>query len=134
MTLHEMISGFKYRFDITLYLQHVSDTIQHIHSLGLVHCDIKPKNISVDLQRRRYILGDLDLTHLEGEAMYLNYGIPSWDPLFSNTNFVALRITDLNGLAMLRTWLEEKANYSPLGSVDDEKEDWTANVLKRARK
>ncbi|KAL5414007.1 hypothetical protein PMIN04_009218 [Paraphaeosphaeria minitans] len=43
--------------------------IRHIHSLGLVHCDIRPGNIFIDTHPMQVVIGDFDGTNTPGNQL-----------------------------------------------------------------
>jgi serine/threonine protein kinase len=46
----------------------VRDAVSHLHSLGIIHNDIKPENIMI-VEMGRFILIDFDSCGLVGEAL-----------------------------------------------------------------
>jgi serine/threonine protein kinase len=63
-SLHDNVRGGA-SFDAAKCLRHLKRAIEHLHSLGLVHCDIKPDNIFVRNSPEHYVLGDFDSTHYD---------------------------------------------------------------------
>lgn len=62
---------------VTKCLTHIVRGIEYLHSLGLVHCDIKPDNIFVDNSNRghiSYVVGDFDSVAPEGSRYDLKAG------------------------------------------------------------
>ncbi|KAF2458987.1 hypothetical protein BDY21DRAFT_384881 [Lineolata rhizophorae] len=55
-----------------LCLNGIENGIQHIHSLGLIHCDITPDNILMDGANAR--IGDFDSCHWEGTELGIKAG------------------------------------------------------------
>lgn len=51
--------------------------IEHLHSLGLVHCDIKPQNIMLD-DRNVLVVIDFGSCEREGQIMVRGGGTPGW--------------------------------------------------------
>jgi serine/threonine protein kinase len=84
MTLREFL--YKgHHIDIPRCIRDIRDGIQHMHSLGFVHCDIKPDNIFVDLQNQRFVVGDFDSVHCEGARLDLKIGTVGWVPKGEDT-------------------------------------------------
>ncbi|KAF1957304.1 kinase-like protein, partial [Byssothecium circinans] len=90
-------------FDGDTICDQIENGINHMHSLGLVHCDIKPDNIFVDVKNMRAVVGDFDSTHKRGETLSLRVGTYGWT---SDRFFKAHRENDFHGLGMIRWWLE----------------------------
>jgi hypothetical protein len=67
-------------FDAAKCLKHLKRAIGHLHSLGLVHCDIKPDNIFVRNSPEHYVLGDFDSTHYDDTFVGVKAGTPGWVP------------------------------------------------------
>lgn len=44
--------------------------MSHIHSLGLVHCDIRPGNVFVDVSPLQVVIGDFDGTNTPGNELH----------------------------------------------------------------
>jgi len=66
-------------------LNSIAAGISHLHSLGIVHSDIKPKNVFVSREEGKdpeeslhYVVGDFDSCHRVGERMNLKSGHESW--------------------------------------------------------
>ena len=47
----------------------IKSGMEHIHSLGLVHCDIRPDNVFVDVDIGRVAIGDFDGTNQPGNRL-----------------------------------------------------------------
>ncbi|KAF2253743.1 kinase-like protein, partial [Trematosphaeria pertusa] len=102
--LHEYVRQ-GHRFDAAACLADIEHGIDHMHRLGLVHCDVKPSNIFVDVANQRFVLGDFDSTHRRGQHIDMKWGTPGW----SDERFVeAQREVDFYGLGMVRYWLQNK--------------------------
>jgi serine/threonine protein kinase len=91
-SVHDMVRrGIS--FDATKCIEHLKKAIHHLHTLSLVHCDIKPDNIFVKyatafspdnifvkyataFSPEHYVLGDFDFTHREGTYLGAKAGTP----------------------------------------------------------
>jgi len=83
-------------------LESIADGIRHIHSLGLVHCDIKPDNILMDGTNPR--IGDFDSCHVEGKKLGIKAGTEGWAMHESSTATYDL---DWYGLSKIKDFLQE---------------------------
>jgi serine/threonine protein kinase len=106
MNLQEMVDE-GHTIDMDKCLADVKKGIEHLQSLGFVHCDVKPDNIFVQLQTQRFVLGDFDATHRKGMSLTPNCGTPSWVPEDEKTQYVARSCIDWYSFDMLRAWLGE---------------------------
>lgn len=61
-TLSKMVNSKK-TFDVRYCLQSIANGIEYMHSMGIVHCDIKPSNIFVkrapEHSGQEYVFGDV---------------------------------------------------------------------------
>lgn len=79
-SLHDWVLKGK-PVSLTDCLTSIVSGIKHMHSLGLVHCDIKPDNIFVDRVDSRhtyYVVGDFDSTAQKGSVYELKGGTSGW--------------------------------------------------------
>jgi hypothetical protein len=106
MTLREFLYE-GYPIDVSRCVQHIRNGILHFHNQGLVHCDIKPENIFVDVQNQRFVLGDFDSVHHEGARLTLKVGTPGWVPEDEDTADIARYEIDWYSLNTIKTWLEK---------------------------
>ena len=102
MDLFQWIRERSRPFDPRILADGIEDGIEHLHSLGLVHCDINPANILMD--DGHPIITDFDSCRREGERMGYKKGTKDWT--MENSRF-ALRENDYYGLLMIREWLYE---------------------------
>ncbi|ORY06754.1 hypothetical protein BCR34DRAFT_434428, partial [Clohesyomyces aquaticus] len=58
-------------FDADPALQDIECGIDHLHSLDLVHCDIEPRNVFINIKKQRFVVGDFDSTHHIGDRLHL---------------------------------------------------------------
>lgn len=96
------------RFDAEDALAQIAAGIGHLHSLGLVHCDIKPRNIFVDAGgegKAAFVVGDMDSAHEVGREAELKWGTDWW---VERSVGRAVPEMDWYGLGRVRKWLEEK--------------------------
>ncbi|KAH6418241.1 hypothetical protein HBI14_097060 [Parastagonospora nodorum] len=135
MNLREFLySQRSNNMDIPKCIQEIKNGIDHIHSLGLVHCDIKPDNIFVHLASARFVVGDFDSVHREGQRLTLKTGTEGWAPLEADTNDLARREIDFYGLKMIQAWLERKLEHGNDPQItSDEEPYWTTTILGEAR-
>jgi serine/threonine protein kinase len=73
------------RFDVAYCLKSISAGINHMHSLGIAHCDIKSDNIFVEINNDRnaahpyeFVLGDFDSVAPMGSIGDLKGGDLRW--------------------------------------------------------
>nr|AAR99465.1 serine/threonine kinase [Plenodomus lingam] len=101
-------------FNASKCVDDISAAILHMHSLGLVHCDVEPSNIFVNLQTGRFVLGDFDSTHWVDTVLATKCGTIGWVPEDGETNNMASYEIDWFSLGMLRAWLAKKGNGRPV--------------------
>jgi serine/threonine protein kinase len=96
--------------DTAKCLRHIERGIRHFHKLGLVHADVKPDNIFVNLATQEFVLGDFDAVHKEGALLTLRCGTLGWTPAYEETDELATKDIDWYSLEMLRAWLKVKCH------------------------
>jgi serine/threonine protein kinase len=89
-SLYDIVRGGA-SFDAAKCMRHLKRAIEHLHSLGLVHCDIKPDNIFVRNSPEHYVLGDFDSTHYDDTFLGVKTGTPGWVPDELKTMCITLR-------------------------------------------
>ena len=119
------------RFDVRKCLQDIREGIAHMHSLGLVHCDIKPSNIFVNIKDQRFVIGDFDSTHKVGARLEIKWGTAGWTPKAVQTAGRATFEIDLYAFDMLKAWIKAKGNGK---SVKGGRYMRTMNILEGAKK
>ncbi|KAF2234418.1 serine/threonine-protein kinase-like protein [Viridothelium virens] len=92
-------------FDRLSCLKEIRSGIEHLHKLGIIHCDINPHNIYS--HGNSWVIGDFDSSTSEGEKLGLKAGTGGW----TKDQFkFARRENNLYGLAkieeFIRTGLE----------------------------
>ena len=102
-----------------------------MHSLGLVHCDIKPSNIFVNIKDQRFVIGDFDSTHKVGARLEIKWGTAGWTPKAVQTAGRATFEIDLYAFDMLKAWIKAKGNGK---SVKGGRYMRTMNILEGAKK
>ena len=89
-------------FDGDLCSRRIEDGIQHLHSLGLIHCDINPTNIMMDGDNP--VIVDFDSCRQEGQKLGSKAGTEGW----TSENFhFARRENDQYGLLKIREFLSQ---------------------------
>ena len=76
MNLKEMVRKDSRPFDADLILRGIQEGIQHLHSLGLIHCDINPTNIVMDGDAP--VIVDFDSCQRNGEKLGIKGGTLDW--------------------------------------------------------
>jgi serine/threonine protein kinase len=98
------IAGVKIgRVPIDQVVADVKAGIEHIHSLGFVHCDIKPDNIFYSTREDRFVVGDLDSCHEVDEGMRLKLGTRGWSWVRAGT--AAAYKHEFEALGKLEEWM-----------------------------
>ena len=99
MNLYEMVTKDSRPFDADLILRGIQEGIQHLHSLGLIHCDINPDNIVMDGDTP--VIVDFDSCRRNGE-LGMKGGTLNW----TREDFEFARPeNDEYGLAKIRDFL-----------------------------
>jgi hypothetical protein len=133
MTLGDLVYS-SHTFDAEKCMQDVKKGIQHIHSLGYVHCDIKPENIFVDTKTRPhcFVVGDFDSMQEAGAQLKYKCGTDGWRPEDADDDNWTVDVSqDWFGLEMLRAWVREKGDGKPVQGRTYAK---TSEILKRAKR
>ncbi|KAL9095840.1 MAG: hypothetical protein Q9165_001837 [Trypethelium subeluteriae] len=89
-------------FDRALCLKSVRLGIEHLHSLGMIHCDINPTNILSN--GTDFVIGDFDSCTVEGEELGLKAGTRGWTRDDCET---AKQEIDLYGLSLIEQFLHQ---------------------------
>jgi hypothetical protein len=106
-TLWERVNMDPRPFDIDNIMRGIWAGIDHLHSLGLIHCDMKPDNVFME-DDDTPIIGDFDACCKEGERLGEKLGTPGW----TVEDFKwARRQNDAYGILRIEEWLvrESKA-------------------------
>ena len=74
--------------------------IKHLHSLGMIHCDINPHNVFADVED--FVIGDFDSCTLEGDELGAKAGTDGWT---SDDFVLAQRENDWFGFAKIEQFL-----------------------------
>lgn len=97
--MNKLIKGIhkqNIQLDFLAYLKIILATMEavaHLHSKGLVHCDIKPHNIMVDLETYQVTLVDFDFTCI---SHYDTSDFIKGTPLYIPPETVAVRIIEFD--------------------------------------
>ena len=103
MNLWERVIKDSRPFDKDLILQGIQEGIRHLHSLGLIHCDLNPVNIVMDHGDTPVIV-DFDSCRRNGEELGLKRGTFGW----TNEDFKFARPeNDEYGLSKIRDFLSQ---------------------------
>jgi len=76
MNLYERVTEDTRPFDTDVFFQGIQEGIRHLHSLGLIHCDINPANIVMDGDTP--VIVDFDSCRRNGEKLGIKAGTPDW--------------------------------------------------------
>lgn len=82
----------------------IESGMNHIHSLGLVHCDIRPDNIFVDVDIGRVVIGDFDGTNEPGNPLLGRTAMSA--PKHTADGLVGFHI-DIGLVKEIEDWLQE---------------------------
>ncbi|PUU77423.1 serine/threonine-protein kinase-like protein [Tuber borchii] len=101
MNLEERVTKDSRPFDAGLILLGIQEGIRHLHSLGLIHCDINPTNIVMDGDTP--IIVDFDSCRRKGEKLgTMKVETPDW----TREDFeFAMPENDEYGLSKIRDFL-----------------------------
>jgi len=100
MDLRQRVTEDSRPCDADLFFQGIQEGIQHLHSLGLIHCDINPTNILMDGDTP--VIVDFDSCQRNGEKLGLKGGTLDW----ANLDFKFARPeNDEYGLSKIRDFL-----------------------------
>jgi serine/threonine protein kinase len=90
------------RINIGKVIADVSAGLEHLHSLGFVHADVKPANIFRN-KKGRFVIGDFDSAHLLGRKYRIKGGTDGW--VDQEWEFAEYQ-HDWYGVQKVREWLE----------------------------
>lgn len=103
-TLHQMVKAGE-TFDRPKCLSSIKAGIKHLHSLGIIHCDINPHNVFSD--KSTFVIGDFDSCTLEGDELGMKAGTDGW----TNDDFeLAQRENDWFGFEKIEAFLFRTKN------------------------
>jgi hypothetical protein len=107
--LHELVKNRQY-IDVKYCLQSIVDGIAHMHGLQMVHSDIKPANIFVEVDSSRsasysheFVLGDFDSAAILGSKSELKGGTKHWAR--QKQHDIVEEEDDWYSFRMLKAWL-----------------------------
>jgi len=104
MNLSERVTKGSRSFDTDDFLRGIEKGIRHLHSLGLIHCDINPTNILTNGDAP--VICDFDSCRREGEKLGFKAGTMGW----TSEDFEFARPeNDQYGLSKIRDFLFQKA-------------------------
>lgn len=97
--LFDMVAS-KQPIDVDKVISDITAGLEHIHSLSMVHCDIKPENIFH--KAGRFAIGDFDSVHIIHNPYRGKIGTPGW----ANTTWKAAKYEhDWYCLEKVKQWL-----------------------------
>jgi serine/threonine protein kinase len=113
-TLTDLVNERK-TFDVGYCLRSISNSIKHMHSLGIAHCDVKPDNIFVDVNTDRnaahayeFVLGDFDSAALIGSLVELKGGDIRWSRHKRLGRDIVEKGDDWFAFENVKTWLKTR--------------------------
>jgi serine/threonine protein kinase len=110
------MSRTRERIDVRKVVKDVKAGLEHLHSLGIVHCDVKPVNIFY--KDGNYVIGDFDSAHAVKRRLGLKCGTLGW----VGENWVHAEYEhDWFGLQMVEKWLARQPSAR-----------WSISVYSRA--
>ncbi|KAK0488298.1 kinase-like domain-containing protein, partial [Armillaria luteobubalina] len=111
-TLNDAVKrGVIPRSDIESSLDQIKEGIEHLHDLGLVHNDINPSNIMLDVDGTLVII-DFDSCRKPGESMLEGkYGTFP----FSNEEMTSTFENDFYGVEKIREWMDKFYDEQVIG-------------------
>ncbi|KAG9234638.1 hypothetical protein BJ875DRAFT_509171 [Amylocarpus encephaloides] len=98
-TLDQMIKDGEI-FDRKACLDDIRAGIDHLHSLGMIHCDINPHNVFADV--KDFVIEDFDSCTLEGDDLGTKAGTDGWT---SDDFVLEQRENDWFGFAKMEQFL-----------------------------
>jgi serine/threonine protein kinase len=105
MTLSQRVSQASQPFDAKHLLQCIREGVRHLHSLGIIHCDLNPTNIL--MWGESAVIADFDSCQMKGKKLGLKAGTRGW----TSDNFkYALAENDQYGLSLIEEYLLEVQN------------------------
>ncbi|KII86594.1 hypothetical protein PLICRDRAFT_260852 [Plicaturopsis crispa FD-325 SS-3] len=114
-TLHDAI---EHRMPLDFYsvTSGIASGVQHLHSMGLVHGNLKPTNIMLDDDDTPIII-DFDQCQKSGATLSYKRGTPGWcpDPLPSIARFE----TDLYAMDRIFQYLQERTAPFHAGTAEN---------------
>jgi len=116
--IHAILHG--HEIDEAKCLRDFNRAVQHFHSLGLVHGDVKPENIFANLATQQFCLRDFSADHREGAYLTLRIGTAGWTPEPEETDQQAAKEIDWHSIEMLKMWLDLKLDYPGGRMVPDD--------------
>ncbi|PBP19286.1 hypothetical protein BUE80_DR009522 [Diplocarpon rosae] len=102
VNLLERVTKDSRPFDIDFCLRGIQQGIRHLHSLNLIHCDLKPTNILMDGDTP--VIGDFDSCQSKGEKLGSKAGTRGWT---SQDFKFAMPENDEYGLSKIRDFLAQ---------------------------
>ncbi|KAI1103362.1 hypothetical protein F4804DRAFT_333334 [Jackrogersella minutella] len=83
----------------------LESAVRHLHSIGLAHNDVKPRNIMVDEKIGEPILIDFGSCHKIGDKMTSSRGTDGW--LEEDDYLISKESRDITALDKMCAWLDK---------------------------
>lgn len=124
-TLYDLVARDE-DFDVRHCLESIAKGIEHLHALGIVHCDTKPHNIFVKRlsqgRGHQWVIGDFDSAHEAGARIRLKAGSKHFMREKSGSDHRAYTSDDWYSFQKVKKWLVchtggTKAIYGGIGKV-----------------
>ena len=90
------------------FMEALESAVHHLHSLGLAHNDLNPKNILVN-EARMPVLIDLGSCHEVGRNLTTSRGTKGWIDEDMKDYTTSEKRHDIYALAKIRAWLDKPA-------------------------
>lgn len=113
--------------DVRQCLMAIAAGIEHLHSIGIVHADIKPSNIFIlkptdENWAQQYVIGDFDSSHVAGSVMTMKKGTKGWTLPKDMGVSIAEEDDDWYSFQRLKMWLvaETRGNLEHYRDIGEE--------------
>jgi serine/threonine protein kinase len=101
---------------IPMILSAVENAMKRLHKLGIVHCDLQPRNVflrskalpSLEQEIDEVVLGDFDSALEVGKVIEMKHAIKDWWPKDVDYGDEARPEHDMYSFGLLQPWLTER--------------------------